>query len=55
MELHEDLPEVGDSVVCEGLEITVAEMDSHRIVAAEVVRLPEEEEGEEDRDAEEEK
>lgn len=55
MELHEDLPKVGDSVVCEGLEITVAEMDSHRIVAADVVRLPEEEEGEEDRDVEEEK
>ena len=42
MELHEELPEVGDIVICAGLEITVAEMDSHRVVAAEVVRLPEE-------------
>ena len=50
MELHEELPEVGDSVVCAGLEITVAEMDSHRVVSAEVVRLPEESE---DEDAEE--
>ena len=47
MELHEDLPNVGDAIVCEGLEITVAEMDSHRVVAAEVVRLPEEQETEE--------
>ena len=53
MELHEELPEVGDSVVCAGLEITVAEMDSHRLVAAEVVRLPEEEESEETEDGEE--
>ena len=44
MELHEELPEVGDSIVCEGLEITVAEMDSHRVVYADVVRLPEEDE-----------
>ena len=50
MELHEDLPEVGDSVVCAGLEITVAEMDSHRVVAAEVVRLPEESEDGADED-----
>ena len=42
MELHVELPAVGDRVVCAGLEITVAEMDSHRVVAAEVVRLPEE-------------
>lgn len=42
MELHEDLPEVGSVVTCAGLEITVAEMDSHRVVYAEVVRLPEE-------------
>ena len=51
MELHEELPNVGDAVVCEGLEITVAEMDSHRVVAAEVVRLPEEQEPEDDSDA----
>ena len=50
MELHEDLPEVGDSVVCAGLEITVAEMDSHRVVAAEVIRLPEESEDGADED-----
>lgn len=42
MELHEDLPEVGSVVISAGLEITVAEMDSHRVVYAEVVRLPEE-------------
>ena len=52
MELHEDLPEVGSVVISAGLEITVAEMDSHRVVYAEVVRLPEEdseaEESEED-------
>lgn len=52
MELHEDLPEVGDSVICAGLEITVAEMDSHRVVAAEVVRLPEENEDETTEEAE---
>ena len=52
MELHEELPEVGDSIVCQGLEITVAEMDSHRVVAADVVRLPEEEESEESSDEE---
>ena len=51
LELHEELPNVGDAVVCEGLEITVAEMDSHRVVAAEVVRLPEEQEPEDDSDA----
>ena len=55
MELHEELPEVGDSVICEGLEITVAEMDSHRVVAAEVVRLPEEEETDEEPDEEKDK
>ena len=55
MELHEELPEVGDSVICAGLEITVAEMDSHRVVAAEVVRLPEEEEGAEEPDEEKDK
>ncbi len=47
MELHDDLPEVGSVVVCAGLEITVAEMDSHRVVFAEVVRLPEEDAEEE--------
>ncbi len=47
MELHEDLPEVGSVVTCAGLELTVAEMDSHRVVAADVIRLPEEEETEE--------
>ena len=47
MELHEDLPEVGSVVTCAGLEITVAEMDSHRVVYAEVVRLPEEDPEEE--------
>ena len=47
MELHEDLPEVGSVVTCAGLEITVAEMDSHRVVFADVVRLPEEEEEDE--------
>ncbi len=47
MELHEDLPEVGSIVTCAGLEITVAEMDSHRVVAADVIRLPEEDETEE--------
>ena len=47
MELHEDLPEVGSVVVCSGLEITVAEMDSHRVVFADVVRIPEVEETEE--------
>lgn len=41
MELHEELPEVGAVVVAEGLEITVAEMDSHRVTFADVVRLPE--------------
>ena len=52
MELNTDLPEVGDTVVCEGLEITVTEMDSHRIVLADVVRLPEEREEETEEDAE---
>ena len=47
MELHEELPEVGDTVICQGLEITVAEMDSHRVVSADVVRLPEESEEDE--------
>lgn len=46
MELSSDLPEVGATVVCEGLEITVREMDSHRVVLADVVRLPEETEEE---------
>ena len=48
MELHEELPEVGDTVICQGLEITVAEMDSHRVVSADVVRLPEEDENAEE-------
>ena len=52
MELNTDLPEVGDTVVCEGLEITVNEMDSHRIVFADVVRLPEENEEETGEDEE---
>ena len=43
MELHEDLPEVGDVVICQGLSIEVVEMDSHRVVYVDVSRLPEEE------------
>ncbi len=46
MELHEDLPEVGDVVVYRGLEIEVVEMDSHRVVYVDVARLPEEDAGE---------
>ena len=52
MELSSDLPEVGDTVICENLEITVHEMDSHRIVLADVVRLPEETEEENGEDEE---
>ena len=44
MEIHEDLPEVGDVVLYHGLEITVKEMDSHRVVFADVVRISCEEE-----------
>ncbi len=50
MEIHEDLPEVGDVVLYQGLEITVKEMDSHRVVFADVVRLASEEEGGESED-----
>ena len=53
MELCEDLPNVGDAVTCEGLEITVVEMDSHRVVYADVLRLPEEEAGEDAEEREE--
>ena len=54
MELSSDLPEVGDTVACEGLEITVVEMDSHRVVFVDVVRLPEETDEETDEESREE-